>query len=375
MKQPTPAQQAKLLATIILRDDLPRAAEAAFDELCERELLRHLIWRGRHHRVAPLLAARAKMCGFVLDSDAKKNALNALDDEAAACQLRNALLRKQLSELAAILSAANVPFCVIKGAVSLVDEVPRGYLPREVRPMSDIDIVVRARDADRARAEVARSGWLCTSGSGDARFSLDSPAMVDVHGWRRDASLGFLDESDFFEGALKATIDGVPVTVPRPRDSFQLRLCHNLIHSHLFIDFPLMELLELASFAAADKPDWARTRSVMLLNNVERIFYCVAEWLASDWRMAAPDWLVPEHERVSAERVRQLIRAFEPVPERLYCAAARNVLLAARAGDAWDKVEAAGSLFARRDGRLEPLFALRMLGLHFAAGAWLAMNR
>lgn len=297
------------------------------------------------------------------------------------CRLRNQLLRAQLEQAVDLLAARGIRVCLIKGAVSLADEPPAGYLSSGARMMEDIDLVVAPQDGDAALALMKEQGWLCTSGTGVVPFDVDSPALIDVHVWsRRSPAAGLLDLADFFERATPATVGGREVTVPGPHRAVQLRLVHNVIRQHLFIDFPLMDLCELSAIISAhhDEIDWAAIRKVGLERGVSRVFYAVLMRLRDELGAPVPPSAIPPTERRAARRALRTIEDLAAVPQGLYCAASRFALISSAPGRFIDRVNrACVELFEgpceRLSGRQLPkalALSVRMLALQSAVYCW-----
>ncbi len=329
----------QLIARLLHVDRDDAEAPVLFQRLVQGGRLARLLTSSPHHRIAPVLAER--MRGIRLDIPFRgcERDVEALEQAAAACQLRNRLLRRQLIEVVSMLADRGIAACLIKGAVSLADQAPAGYLSAAVRGMEDIDIVVAPEDAETARALLDRRGWLCTSGTQAVAFSIDSPALVDLHAWsRRDP-----DRDDFFAKAHQTTAGGLKVTALNPQDAVQLRLAHNVIRQHLFVDFPLMDLYELASIitAHAEVINWPRLRSVGLMNEVSRILYAVLQRVRDEFGAPVPADMIPPAERHAVSRLRRELEKLRTVPHGLYYAAARHVLVCAAPGGTVDKLNRA----------------------------------
>ena len=356
-------------------------AAAALQGLARGDGLARFLSFRPHHRIGPTLAARVRQLEIGSDESEPLAVSGLLDPFASACELRSQLLRRQLEEVVSLLAERGIRVCLIKGAVSLTDEPPEGYLPASVRPMEDLDIVVPPNDGDAALELIARRGWLCTSGTQQVHFSLDSPALVDVRAWTpKTPALGFLELEDFFERAASTTVGGREVRALRPQDAVQLRLSHNVIRQHLFVDFPLLDLHEMSSIiaACAGEIDWARLRSVGLMNEVARIFYAALLQLRDEFGAPVPDAAIPPPERRAAEQMRRRLDELAGVPDRLYGPASRLALIASVSGDLREKVNRAGTvLFSDPLAEASKLSAAariclpaKMAGAHLAVWCW-----
>lgn len=339
-----PPCRTQLIARILRPDCSGREAAVLLGELARTGGLERLLAFRPHHRIGPALAARIREHNIDRDEPELRKVISLLDRIAAACDLRSQLLRAQLEEAVALFAERGIRVCLIKGAASLADDAPEGYLPAGVRPMEDLDIVVGPDDGDAAFELIAERGWLCSSGTQPVQFSLDSPALVDVRAWApRTAALGFLELDDFFARAAPTSVAGREVGVLRPQKALQLRLSHNVIRQHLFVDFPLLDLYEMSSIVAArsDRIDWAGVRSLGLMNDVARIFYAILLRLRDEFGAPVPEDVVPASERRAAARMRRLLEELAAAPGWLYGAASRLALISTVDGRLWDRLDRA----------------------------------
>jgi len=375
----------QLIAHILRPDCSGREAAVLLGELARTGGLERLLAFRPHHRIGPALAARIREHNIDRDEPELREVISLLDRIAAACELRSQLLRAQLEEAVALFAERGIRVCLIKGAVSLADDAPEGYLPAGVRPMEDLDIVVGPDDGDAAFELIAERGWLCSSGTQPVQFSLDSPALVDVRAWApRTAALGFLELDDFFARAAATSVAGREVGVLRPQKALHLRLSHNVIRQHLFVDFPLLDLYEMSSIAAArcGRIDWAGIRSLGLMNDVARIFYAILLRLRDELGAPVPEDVVPASERRAAARMRRLLDELAAVPGWLYGAAGRLALTSTVKGRLRDKLDRTCTvLFSdplRLTRKASPVGRIclpaRMLAGHLAVCCWRLMR-
>ncbi len=334
-----------------------------------------------HHRIGPALSQRIKALGIDTSGQRLRRAKHRLDHFAARCKLRNQLLRRQLAQAVSLLAGRGIRACLIKGAASLADDVPSGYLAAGVRPMEDLDIVVAPDDSEAALELIEERGWRCVSGTQPVPFRIDSPALVDVHTWSPgSAALGFLDFEEFFHRSADTSVGGQKVRVLKPAPAVQLRFAHNLIRQHLFIDFPLLDLYEMTKIISEcpNRVDWLRIRSMAQMNGVSRVFYAVVLRLRDEFGAPVPEEVIPPAERRAAACALGLLRTFARAPKWLYCAASRYVLISSTPGGFIDAVNRANVvLFSRplreAKSRLAPsrtTLPAKMLALHLAAYCW-----
>ncbi|MFH1730701.1 MAG: nucleotidyltransferase family protein [Planctomycetota bacterium] len=371
----------QLIARILRPDCSGAEAAVMLGELARTGGLERLLAFRPHHRIGPALAARIREHNIGRDEPELRALIGLLDRIAAACELRSQLLRAQLEEAVALFAERGIRVCLIKGAASLAGDAPEGYLPAGIRPMEDLDIVVGPDDGDAAFELIAERGWLCSSGAQPVQFSLDSPALVDVRAWApRTAALGFLELDDFFARAAATSVAGREVRVLRPQKALQLRLSHNVIRQHLFVDFPLLDLYEMAGIVAAcsGRIDWAGVRSVGLMNDVARIFYAILLRLRDEFGAPVPDEAIPLAEVRAAEHMWRTLGEFEAAPAWLYGAASRFVLMSTVKGRFLDKLDRMCTvLFSdplRLTGKASPAGRIclpaRMLAGHLAVCCW-----
>ena len=375
-----------LIARLLNRSCADDEAAGLWRKLAQSGRLLRLLRRAPHHRIGPALAARVRMLGTDQATSELRPTAESLESLAARCRLRNQLLRGQLEEAVAILAERGIRPCLIKGTVSLADDVPDGYLPPAVRWMEDLDVVVRPSDGEAARRLIAGRGWLAVSGTQPVPFRIDGPALVDVHVWSpNNDALGFLDAEEFFGRAAETAVGGREVFALEPELAVQLRLVHNVIRQHLFIDAPLLDLYEAAEmiFARPDAADWCRIRGVGLMHDVSRIVYALLLRLREEFGAPVPEDVIPAAERRAAGRVRRLLEEFSAVPDWLYCSASRSALISATPGRMSDRLNRAGTVLiseplepSRAKGPLAcAAIAARMLALHAAFRCWKVLPR
>lgn len=88
----------------------------------------------------------------------------------------NSLLAGRTTEAARALGDADIPALFVEGVVL----AQRFYPELGLRPTSSIDVLVRHRDGNRARAALARAGW--RSGLSGSRRHAQIDYLVDPHG-------------------------------------------------------------------------------------------------------------------------------------------------------------------------------------------------
>src|SRR5262249_53134843 len=104
----------------------------------------------RQHRVAPLVYRGCFARAVALPADAEP-----LRDAYVANSARNALLFRSLADVLKDLAAAGIPVLVLKGAF-VADLI---YPERALRPMNDVDLMVREEDLEGARGTLQSLGY------------------------------------------------------------------------------------------------------------------------------------------------------------------------------------------------------------------------
>jgi len=141
------------------------------------------------------------------------------------------LLFHEAAVLLGTLEDAGIDTIVLKGAALAILDYPDPLL----RPMTDVDVLVRARDATRAIDVLRDAGWSSNGSSVDglmrfqhaAPFSNGQGGSVDLH-WRvlwqrRDSAEG--DEA-FWDRSIPATFNDVETRALAAED----RLLHVCVH-------------------------------------------------------------------------------------------------------------------------------------------------
>ncbi|MBN1459918.1 MAG: nucleotidyltransferase family protein [Armatimonadetes bacterium] len=138
------------LLSLLRRGPGPEATE--LEALREEEWTR-LVYRAKVHRVAPLIYRRLVTDG--LTSAVPASALEFLRDESLRNSLHNMKIFQALGEVLDALNARGIPVMLLKGV-----HLAEFYYPdRTLRPMSDIDIMVKFADYDEAAAALLHMGY------------------------------------------------------------------------------------------------------------------------------------------------------------------------------------------------------------------------
>ncbi len=201
-----------------VRVDWPRAADLA----CQ-------------NRVGPLVHSALRRVPLPPDA---RPALEILKSAYVATAARNAVLFRELTTVLGALSAERIPVIVLKGA-ALADTV---YAERALRPMADIDLLIREEDLEEAERRLGSIGY---EAAHDPRTKEDlrgrhhhwvfrsarpgaSDIPIELH-WNLDppGRPAAWDIPALFERAEAASIAGADALVLCPED-FLLHLCVHL---------------------------------------------------------------------------------------------------------------------------------------------------
>jgi hypothetical protein len=152
-----------------------------------------------------------------------------LRDDSRRCKAQASLVRPLLrTHLLEPLAAAGLQPMVMKGAA-----VAGRYPEPGLRPMDDVDLLVRPGEHAEAAEVLRRNGWVTTPRQGpDYSLSLAHPAMpglpVDLHldlAVREEQVFRFT-AADVWEGRRPATLYGAEAFVPDPETELLLLATH-----------------------------------------------------------------------------------------------------------------------------------------------------
>jgi hypothetical protein len=193
-------------------------------------------------------------------------------------RLRNLRLYARLSQLLQVLTAESIAAVVLKGAY-LAQAV---YGDTALRAMSDIDLLVRERDLERAAKTLRGQGWNQTGSSSDGGHQLPSlehdGVAVDLHWSIEDDAAPFqVDAGGMLQRAVPFNV-GPGQGLALAREDLLLHLCLHTAYNHGWLPFDggLRHLADLAAVVRQDSTlDWGRLSARA---NQWRITRCV--WLA-----------------------------------------------------------------------------------------------
>jgi hypothetical protein len=214
-------------------------------------------------RVAPQLYARLKECGIAPPPAAAQR----LRGTYIASIGRSARLLHQAGSVCGALLAAGIPVIPLKGAY-LAEAV---YGDVALRPMTDVDLLVKLADLGSALAVLETLGYVAAPPfkAGFAGNPAQPPAelfkpggaLLDVH-WTivppgKNVLPGAGDLAQIWERATPARIAGVPVLALSPEDML-LHLCLHASVQHRFEGVSLLDFWDVALVIRrfGDEGDW-----------------------------------------------------------------------------------------------------------------------
>jgi len=188
--------------------------------------------------------------------------------------------RRELRHVKAVLDAQGIPLIALKGLAYLVGELP----PRDWRNLSDIDLLVRKADIERAEAALKAAGWVPSGEFDDydqhyyRAWMHEVPPLVHVqretevdlhHNLAPPVSRIRVDAAQLWEHAVEAPGSDARGTMLLAPTAL---LLHNAVH--LFMNDELrgglrdiVDFRDLFAHFAAQQPDFERE----LLERADRL--------------------------------------------------------------------------------------------------------
>ena len=238
--------------------------------------------------VGPVLLRRLGLQGLVPAAPAAR-----LRDASRACAAKNLLLIADLGKILRATQAGGIPAIPLKGAF-LAEAV---YGDIALRPMADLDLLVKPADLPRAIETLRQLGYESDQPfdpvAQQAGFQDMPPmrrpggAMVELH-WTLVTPLcgARLDERELagiWERSVPATIAGAPSRALAPEDLL-LHLCMHASVHHRFADVGLKSFVDMAEVVRhhAGTLDWAaiaaRANMWGVSNGVRMALTLAQEW-------------------------------------------------------------------------------------------------
>jgi hypothetical protein len=215
-------------------------------------------------------------------------------------------LRRQAS-LVEILKAFNsrgIPVAALKG-VYLGAEV---YKAPALRPMADIDLLVKETQFDEARLELNSLGYTTTSGADWESEIFGLPATcvksepfvqyVDLHRRIRAMDYYVFESRALWADAIRREIFDREIFYLSPEMNFIHMAVHTLNHRDLLRDW-----LDLALFSRTVALDWNKLMELAKVLGALRPLYWVFEGLERNWQVRPPEWVISELAAYSPSRL------------------------------------------------------------------------
>lgn len=227
------------------------------------------------HGVAPFLWHRFQSSNF--SSELPEN----IRKRFAKCYLQSAgrgvIIRNQLFEILELLNKNDIPVIVLKGAY-FADSI---YQDFSIRPMQDIDILIRENDSGRVEKALLSVGY-------NSLFGVNTPLNRRIHysykrpGWGVPIEVHFLlrssrlnrelDIDQFWSRAVITSVVEHDVSVFSPEDLILYHCFHAT--KHIFQHFALRSFCDIALIIKHfnEKVDWKivaeRAKELQIANNV-----------------------------------------------------------------------------------------------------------
>jgi hypothetical protein len=285
----------------VLRHCLSMAADEA--RAVRLEQLSAADWDGvlrqsAKHGVTPLLYQRLKTLGP--DANVPAGVMKGLRETYLYSAAANMRLYHALAKVLMVLRDDDIPVIVLKGA-HLAQVV---YGNTALRPMGDVDLLIRATDLSRVEGKLQEIGYSPATHSEPGmghimshHLTLVKPGTVPVEMHWTIVYLDRIDLDELWKRARPATIAGVEALVLSP-EHLLLHLCLHVAFTHQF-DFGLGPFCDISETLRhyRDQMNWEQVRLCALQWGVSKCVYLTL-YLARELMEAA----VPE----------EMLKALEP---------------------------------------------------------------
>lgn len=204
--------------------------------------------------VAPLLGQRLQQTPMRVPS----RVLQELNDEYLATALRNMQLYKELNRIVKTFQSANIDTVVLKGAH--IAQVAYGNVG--LRPMHDLDVLVKRADLARAEQQVEQLGYVPHPDFPDREWAIQNhyhfcyslpqeETILELH-WEIEVpnSPFKVNAVDLIGRSLPISLVGIPTRVLTPED-LVLYLCIQISYHHVFDYAALRSLFDVAQVIGA----------------------------------------------------------------------------------------------------------------------------
>lgn len=249
------------------------------------------------HGVAPILYGRLSD----LADHVPALALARLHDVYLHNALRNATVFGELADVLLALRGEDIPVIVLKGAhlAAIV------YPDRALRPMADVDLLVRPQHLPRAERQLIERGYSPVENATvktdyathhHARpFTKSGAIPIEIHRGITPARSPFqVDLDGIWARAREAEVTGIEGFVLAP-DDLMHHLCLHAAYNHRF-EIPLLPLCDLAATIESTqwRLDWRRFVATSNASRTSRLVYCTLRVLTSTLGADVPDGVFDE---------------------------------------------------------------------------------
>lgn len=155
------------------------------------------------------------------------------------------------------------------------------YPQPELRSMSDVDILVREEDIEKAKSLLISIGYTYNDDHDpkEIRFYSKNNILIELH-WRLTVP-GYIEKSDIFEksiwkNAKDFSLMGIPVKVLAP-DDFIIHLCLHMIFHLSNSGFGLRMLCDLVLLVEAERNsvDWVEFNDKIKLIDIKKFIQAI----------------------------------------------------------------------------------------------------
>jgi hypothetical protein len=213
------------------------------------------------------------------------------------------------------LQESGIPVIVLKGA-ALIALYPDNI---GLRPMDDVDILVRPRDAERALAVLHALGW-----TSDERRSLiqvmrlrhalalrGPRGELDLH-WSSLAPRS--DDEQLWEDAIPVSLHGVRTSAPSPTDQLLLACAHGLGWSPSRVRWITDAMLVIGT--TGEEIDWPGLVERARLRRITLDLAAALDFLKTEFAVAVPASVVAELRRSPVRAGERVAHAIKVAPRR-----------------------------------------------------------
>ena len=240
--------------------------------------------------------------------------------------INNRRMQAVFQEVVGALGAADIPVMALKGLA-----LARRYYPDvALRPMTDMDMLVRQEDVPRAIAALRRLGFRAADGMGSPSGFYSFTSAVVAYARPRSLSIEMhwelfgrtvyrqsLPAAQVWDRALEITIFDQSVRYLRPRDELWYLCIHAAVEHRLERLIWLVDIAELVDALPADW-DWQRFTQETVAAGVALPVAAALAYCCAYLRLSAP-----------TDALARLCEAADAPAEQATCAAAQADLLSA----------------------------------------------